>query len=78
MSVARLLAEEKIDKCLLSSVIHHDPALEEMLEELTEFHRLSSESKLNFTVPVGKPETMGADRLALAAAAVHFLSLIHI
>lgn len=72
MSVARLLAEEKIDKCLLSSVIHHDPSLEEMLEELTEFHRLSSESKLNFTVPVGKPETMGADRLALAAAAVHF------
>ena len=32
--------------------------------------KLSSESKLPFTIPVGKPETVGTDRLAIAAAAV--------
>ena len=33
---------------------------------------MSHLTQLNFTSPVGKPETIGADRLALAAAAVHF------
>jgi type III pantothenate kinase len=42
------------------------------LDERTAFHKLSHLTKLPFTVPVGKPETMGADRMALAAAAVKF------
>lgn len=33
---------------------------------------MSSLSQLPFTIPVGKPETVGADRLAIAAAAVHY------
>lgn len=57
---------------ILSSVIDHSPGIEEILSSKTQFHKLSSTSNLPFTTPVGKPETIGADRLALAAAAVHF------
>lgn len=55
---------------ILSSVIRHDPAVEELLAARTKFHLLSNTSKLPFTIPVGKPETVGADRLAIAAASV--------
>lgn len=67
-----LLQQYKPQRSILSSVVDHDPAIEELLKKETAFHRLSNLSKLPFTIPVGKPETMGADRLALAAAAVHF------
>lgn len=56
---------------ILSSVINHQPAVEEMLAKRTSFHKLSHQTKLPFTTPVGKPETIGADRLALCAASVH-------
>ena len=56
---------------ILSSVIHHQKELETFLAQHTKFHLLSSTSRLPFTIPVGKPETVGADRLAIAAAAVH-------
>jgi len=55
---------------ILSSVVNHDPAVEDLLASKTRFHKLSNTSKLPFTIPVGKPETMGADRLAIAASAV--------
>lgn len=57
-------------KTILSSVINHSPEIEELLKKNSSFHKLSYQSKLPFTTPVGKPETIGADRLALAAAAV--------
>ena len=57
---------------ILSSVINHNPAVEEVLQQHTRFHKLSHHTKLNFTTPVGKPETIGTDRLALMAAAAHF------
>jgi type III pantothenate kinase len=57
---------------ILSSVVHHDPEIETLLSAHTRFHKLSNNSKLDFTIPVGKPETVGADRLAVAAAAVYF------
>ena len=66
------LEKYKPDNSILSSVIDHNPGLEQMLEEKTRFHKLSHLTKLPFTTPVGKPETIGADRLALAAAAVAF------
>jgi type III pantothenate kinase len=44
--------------------------VEQLLEQSTRFHKLGHASKLPFTTPVGKPETIGADRLALVAAAV--------
>ena len=59
-------------KSILSSVIDHNSAIEELLAAKTKFHKLSHLSKIPVTTPVGKPETIGADRLALAAAAVHF------
>lgn len=59
-------------KSILSSVIEHNAGMEKILREHSSFHKLSSQSILPFTTPVGKPETIGADRLALAAAAVHF------
>ncbi len=70
--IKSLVEQYKPKKSILSSVIHHDPAVEKLLEEHTAFHKLSHLTQLAFTVPVGKPESMGADRLALAAAAVHF------
>jgi type III pantothenate kinase len=65
---------EKFDvqKTILSSVIDHNHGIETLLAEKTKFHKLSHLSKLPFTAPVGKPETIGADRLALTAAAVYF------
>ncbi len=60
------------DNSILSSVINHDPGIEKLLSSKTRFHKLSIQTRLPFTVPVKKPETMGADRLALAAAAVDF------
>ena len=55
---------------ILSSVIKHEARFEELLSSQTKFHKLSNASKLPFTIPVGKPETVGADRLAIAAASV--------
>lgn len=55
---------------ILSSVVDHPAEMETLLGAHTHFHRLSHHTRLPFTLPVGKPETMGTDRLALAAAAV--------
>lgn len=60
------------EKTILSSVINHNPEIDNLLSVKTKFHKLNHLSKLPFTMPVGKPETIGADRLALAAAAVYF------
>jgi type III pantothenate kinase len=64
-------------KTILSSVINHNHEIETLLESKTKFHKLNHLSKLPFTTPVGKPETIGADRLALTAAAVHFFPKQH-
>ncbi len=71
-SIEELLNKYKPKKSILSSVIDHDADIENILAHATLFHKLNSQSVLPFTTPVGKPETIGADRLALAAAAVHF------
>ncbi|TCJ13096.1 type III pantothenate kinase [Flaviaesturariibacter flavus] len=65
-----LLEQYRPARSILSSVVHHDPEIEVLLSAHTRFHKLSNTSRLAFTIPVGKPETMGADRLAVAAAAV--------
>lgn len=57
-------------KSILSSVILHDVAIETLLQSTTQFHQLNHLSKLPVTTPVGKPETIGADRLAICSAAV--------
>ncbi len=54
---------------ILSSVIHHNPNMESMLAEHTAFHKLDHQSRIPVTTPVGKPQDIGADRLALVVAA---------
>ena len=71
-AVELLINEFKPTKTILSSVIDHNVAIEEVLAAKTKFHKLSHLTKVSFTTPVGKPETIGADRLALCAAAVHY------
>ena len=71
-TIQSLINEYKPQKSILSSVIDHNPAMEELLISKTRFHKLNHLTRLAFTTPVGKPETIGADRLALTAAAVHF------
>ena len=69
-TIGQLIAAWRPDRSILSSVIEHDPEMEELLKKSTHFHRLGHLSRLPVTTPVGKPETIGADRLALVAAAV--------
>lgn len=70
MHVVPLLDKYQPARSILSSVINHNKELEHLLATRTQFHLLGHTSQLPFTTPVGKPETIGADRLALCAAAV--------
>lgn len=71
-TIEQLLKKYQPEKTILSSVINHNTGIEKIMADASSFHKLSSQTILPFTTPVGKPETIGADRLALAAAAVHF------
>jgi type III pantothenate kinase len=71
-TINSMLTKFQPQKAILSSVINHDPQIETLLSSKTKFHRLNHLTKLPFTTPVGKPDTIGADRLALSAAAVYF------
>jgi type III pantothenate kinase len=71
-TIEKLLAVHSPQKTILSSVIDHNTGIENLLAAKTRFHKVSHLTKSNFTTPVGKPETIGADRLALSAAAVRF------
>jgi len=65
-----IIEQQKPSASILSSVVDDDVYIEELLKSKTQFHKLNNQSKLPFTIPVGKPETVGADRLAIAAASV--------
>jgi type III pantothenate kinase len=71
-TIAGLLDTHKPQKSILSSVVEHDVEIEKLLSARTSFHQLNHLSKLSFSTPVGKPDSIGADRLALCAAAVHY------
>ena len=77
ISIEDLLNEWNPEKIILSSVINHDPAIETYMAAKSKFHRLNHTSQLPLTTPVGKPETIGADRLALVAAAVDLFPHSH-
>ena len=68
-TVKALIEKYKPSKSLLSSVINHNPSFESSLAGAGKFHLLDHHSKIPVTSPVGKPETIGADRLALVVAA---------
>jgi len=69
--LAFILKKYQPSDSILSSVINHTDKIEELLAAHTQFHKLTNQSKLPFTIAVPKPETMGTDRLAIAASAVH-------
>lgn len=68
-TIQSLLDRYRPEKSLLSSVIEHNHVIEKLLSANTKFHRLDHHSKIPITTPVGKPETIGADRLGLVVAA---------
>ncbi len=68
-TIEQLLKIFQPQKSILSSVIKHYEAIEEILAAKTKFHLLNHRSKLPISSPVGKPETIGADRLAICSAA---------
>lgn len=68
-TIGILIEKYRPSKSLLSSVIDHNPGVEKLLTEASAFHKLDHHSKIPVTTPVGKPETIGADRLALVVAA---------
>lgn len=68
----KCIAIYKPDKSILSSVVNHPVIFEELLKANTRFHKLDHYSRVPITTPVGKPETIGADRLALVVAAAHY------
>ncbi len=70
-TIDNLVKQFHPSKSILSSVINHNPEVENILNGSTRFHKLDAKSKLPVTTPVGKPETIGADRLALVVAAVY-------
>jgi type III pantothenate kinase len=76
-TIHQLLNTYHPQKSILSSVINHNKEIEVLLAQKTKFHLLDHLTKLSFTTPVGKPETIGADRLALCAAAVRFYPASH-
>ncbi|HLI93838.1 MAG TPA: type III pantothenate kinase [Puia sp.] len=69
-AVSLLLDQFQPTRTILSSVIDHPPGIEALLRSRSRFHRLDHSSKLPITTPVSKPDSIGADRLALTAAAV--------
>ncbi len=71
-TISTLIKKYNPQKSILSSVVNHNSELEILLAEKTKFHKLNHLSKLSFTTAVGKPETIGTDRLAMSEAVVYF------
>ena len=69
-TIRQLVSRFHPDRSILSSVVNHNPGIETILNKTTKFHKLSHLSNLPVTTPVGKPQDIGADRLALVSAAV--------
>ena len=72
-NIELLLEKYKPTKSILASVINHNSEIENLLNKHTQFHKLDSNSKLNFNISVSNPQNVGTDRLSLIAAAVDIL-----
>lgn len=72
VTIAALMEELKPKKTILSSVVEHNKEIETIMAKHSRFHLLNNTTRLPFSTPVAKPDTIGADRLALCAAAVEF------
>jgi len=69
-TIQALLDQYHPDISVLSSVVHHHEALESLLAARTRFHKLTHLSRSPLSTPVGKAETIGADRLAMMVGAL--------
>ena len=72
-----IIQQHQPTNSILSSVINHSIEIENLLAETTNFHKLNYQSKLPITTPVGKPETIGADRLAICSAVANMFPQQH-
>lgn len=66
--LADMIHTYKPEKSILSSVIHHDKQIENLLSTATRFVLLDKNTRLPYLNAYGSPETLGNDRLALVAA----------
>lgn len=72
-AVEDILTTYKPDAAILSSVIDHDSAIEELLNShCKKVVILDRDTNLPIVNAYGSPETLGMDRLALAVAAQHY------
>jgi len=69
-TIQQLIDKYRPAKSILSSVVNHNPEMEQLLSAASRFHKLNHLSKIPVTTPVGKPQDIGADRLAIMVAAV--------
>lgn len=76
-TVSKVLEEENPSYTVLSSVVHHDPAIEVVLAEKTHFHKISSESAMPVGTPFPSKKSVGADRWALLSAAAQLFPQKH-
>jgi len=67
--IEALLQEFKPDCTILSSVIHHDPGVEDALAAYGQFLKIGPDTKFPISVPSGQAKTVGADRWAMLMAA---------
>ena len=77
-AVAPILGRFRPDKTILSSVVHHPAGLEALLAKHSRFHLLTSASKSPLTVRLGKPETIGPDRIAAMAGGISRFPGVHL
>lgn len=70
-TIKGLIEKYKPAKSILSSVINHNTEMQDLLASASRFHLLDHRTRIPVTTPVGKPQDIGADRLALVVAAVH-------
>lgn len=70
--VQLLIQKYRPHAAILSSVIDHDPEIENELKSIEHFIKLSHATALPFSTPVSRPDTIGVDRLAVMAYAAHF------
>ncbi len=70
--LADLLNLHQPKSVILSSVVDHDPSIEELLRSKTELVLLDHTTSLPFLNAYGSPKTLGNDRLALVAGLREF------
>lgn len=70
--IIAILEKYQAKRTLLSSVIHHRPEIEDLLKKQTKFLLAGPGIRVPFKVPIAKPETIGADRLAISAYATTY------